>query len=57
MNRLKDSIVYLIQQDSKKKMVEHALAYMHAEPGQGQAHKAAIEIENWVLQTCRLCLD
>jgi hypothetical protein len=50
-------MIYLIQQDSKQKMVEHAIAYMHAEPGQGQAHKAAIEIENWVLQTCRLCLD
>jgi len=37
-------------------MVEHAIAYMHAEPGQDQALAAAIEVERWLVETCHLCL-
>jgi hypothetical protein len=56
MGELKDELVQLAQQNAQRKTAEFAVAYMGAESEEKQTLVAAMEIERWLAETCRLCL-
>jgi hypothetical protein len=57
MGETKDRIVRLIEQAAAQKVVDLSREYVHAEPGPREAIQAALEIERWLAESCRECLE
>ena len=57
MNKLKNQILQLIQQNSRRKVAALAGEYVRAKPEEREAIHAGIEIERWLAETCQECLE
>ncbi len=57
MGETKDRIVRLIEQAAAQKVVDLAREYVHAEPGRRESIQAALEIEQWLAESCQECLE
>jgi hypothetical protein len=57
MGATKDRIVRLIEQAATRKVVDLAYEYVRAEPGQREDIQAALEIEQWLAESCHECLQ
>jgi hypothetical protein len=57
MSELKDQIVRLIEQDAMARVAAMARSYPHAGPEEQEEILAGIEFEQWLADTCRLCLE
>jgi len=57
MGETKDRIVRLIEQEAAKKVADLSREYIHAEPGHREAIQAALEIEQWLAESCQECLE
>ena len=57
MSRLKDQIVRLIEHNARDRVASLAHRYPHARPEEREEIMAGIEIERWLAETCRECLE
>lgn len=57
MSRLKEQIVRLIEQNAWARVASLANRYPHARPEEREEIMAGIEIERWLAETCRECLE
>jgi uncharacterized protein YajQ (UPF0234 family) len=57
MGELKDKIVRLIEQNAAKKASELSGEYVRAKPAEKEAIQAAIDVERWLSESCRDCLE
>jgi hypothetical protein len=57
MGELKDKIVRLIEQNAAKKASELSSEYVRAKPAEKEAIQAAIDVERWLSESCRDCLE
>ena len=57
MGELKDRIVRLIEQNAARKVSELSGEYIRAKPAEREAIQAAIDIERWLSEGCRECLE
>ena len=57
MGETKDRIVRLIEQAAARKVAEFSREYVSSPPGNKEAIQAAIDVERWLAQSCRDCLD
>ena len=57
MGELKDRIVRLIEQNAARKVSELSGEYIRAKPAEREAIQAAIDIERWLSESCRECLE
>ena len=57
MGETKDRIVRLIEQAAAQKVADLSREYVHAESGHREAIQAALEIEQWLAESCQECLE
>jgi len=57
MGELKDRIVRLIEQNAAKKVSQLSGEYVRAKPEERETIQAAIEVERWLSESCRECLQ
>lgn len=57
MGELKDRIVRLIEQNAVKKVSELSGEYIRAKSEEKEAIQAAIDVERWLSESCRACLE
>ena len=57
MNKIKNQIIHLIQQKSRRKVAALAGEYVQAKPEEREAIQAGIEIERWLADACEQCLE
>ena len=57
MGELKDRIVRLIEQNAAKKVSRLSTEYINAEPSEKEEILAALDIERWLSESCRECLE
>jgi hypothetical protein len=57
MGQVKDRIIHLIEQEAAGKVAARSGEYVRAEPGRREALQAAIQVERWLAESCRDCLD
>jgi hypothetical protein len=57
MTMLKDEMLWLIHQDSVRRVAAMANQYPHALPEEREAILAGLEFERWLAETCQECLD
>ena len=57
MGELKDRIVRLIEQNAAKKASELSGEYVWAKPDEKETIQAAIDVERWLSESCRQCLE
>jgi len=57
MGELKDRIVRLIEQNAAKKVSHLSGEYVRAKPEERERIQAAIEVERWLSESCRECLE
>ena len=46
-----------IEQKARRRMAQLANSYLHVPPEQREEVQAGIEIERWLAETCRECLE
>ena len=57
MDKLKDGILRLIQQNSIKRAGRLSKEYLRARPEEKEAIIAGIEFEKWMAEVCDICLE
>ncbi len=57
MGELKDRIVRLIEQNAAEKVSQLSVEYVRAKPAEMEVIQAAIDIERWLSESCRECLE
>jgi hypothetical protein len=57
MGQTKDRIVRLIEQAAATKVAKLAHEYVSSPPSDKEAIQAGIEVERWLGESCRDCLD
>ena len=57
MAHVKDRIVRLIEQEAAAKVAALSGEYVRSEPDHREAIQAAIQVERWLAERCRDCLD
>ena len=57
MTKLKDQILRIIQKNADRKVALLANEYVKASPDEKEAIQAGIQIERWLSESCRQCLN
>ena len=57
MDKLKDKIIRLIQQNSIKRAGKLSGEYIQAKPEEKETIIAGIEFEKWMAEACQMCLE
>ena len=57
MTTLKDEMLWLIRQDSTRRVAAMANQYPHALPEEREAIQAGLDFERWLAETCKKCLE
>jgi hypothetical protein len=57
MTERKKRILQRIEQKARLRMAQLANSYLHVPPEQREQVHAGIEIERWLAETCRECLE
>jgi len=57
MTEWKKRILRRIKQNARERVAKLASSYLQAEPEEREEIQAGIEIERWLAETCRECLQ
>ena len=57
MSQLKDQMIRMIEADSRKKVAVFSTAFARAPSEEKETYLAAMEVERWIAETCRLSLE
>jgi len=57
MTKLKEQILRCIASDAARKVADLSNRYVHAAPAEREEIQAGIDIERWLSESCRECLD
>ncbi len=57
MTEQKKRVLRQIEQKARWRMAQLANSYLHVPPEQREEVQAGIEIERWLAETCRECLE
>ena len=56
-SKLKDQMIRLIEADAREKAAAFSIAFARASSEEKETYLAAMEIERWIADTCRLSLQ
>ena len=57
MTKFKNQRVHAIEINAAAKMADLAGRYVHAAPEEKEAIQAGLDVERWLAESCRECLD
>ena len=57
MTQEKQRLLQEIERNARRRMARLANSYLHVPPAQREEIQAGIDIERWLAQACRECLE